>query len=194
MSSIPVELGNPLPLSLTLSDGAMQLYPQAHIYDKNDVEVTGSPFDLIEQDEGRYTNTDCIPLTKGTFTAKFIVYLHQDHRVESPIHSRVQETYIVTDFINMINDIKVNVLANKIAIIAEIDENETKLDVIQADLTAATVIIQALYDYRYGKWEIKNNQLIICKPDNETVIARFNLFDQFGKAATEDVFCREKIG
>lgn len=185
MPSIPVELGNPLPLSLTLSDGAMQLYPQAHIYDSNDVEVAGSPFDLIEKDDGRYTNTDYTPLTKGAFTAKFIVYMRPDHSVESPRHDRVQEIYIVTDFIAMIS-------ANKTAIIAEIDENEVKIDVIQADLTAATVILQALYDYRYGKWEIKNNQLIICKPDNETVIARFNLYDQFGKPATEDVFCREK--
>lgn len=185
MPSIIVELGNPLPLSLTLSDGAMSLYPQAHIYDSNDVEVSGSPFDLTEQDDDRYTSRAFTPLTKELFIAKFIVYIRPDHSVESPIHDRVQEIYIVTDFIAMIS-------ANRLAIIAEINENEEKIDVIQADLTAAAVILQALYDYRYGKWEIKNNQLIICKPDNETVIARFNLYDQFGKPATEDVFCREK--
>lgn len=96
MSSIVVKLTDPLPLSLTLRDGATGLYPQAHVYDESDVEVLGSPFDLTEQDTGRYTNQAFTPDTQEVFVGKFIVYNDAGHTSESAVHGRAEETYVTT--------------------------------------------------------------------------------------------------
>lgn len=95
MPSIPVNLTDPIPLSLTLFDGATGKFPQTHIFDSSDVEVSGSPFDLAEVDTGRYTNAAFTPLTEETFTAKFIVYNDSGHTSESATHDRAEEAFFV---------------------------------------------------------------------------------------------------
>ena len=50
-------------------------------------------------------------------------------------------------------------------------------------------------DMSEGKWEIDTtaNQMIFYKSDNETEIARFNLFNSAGVAASDNVFKREYV-
>lgn len=89
-------LGNPLPLSLTLPDGASGLFPRAFVYDSADVAVAGSPFDLGEVGAtGRYTSAAFTPAAKGTFTAHYIVYSNSGHTVEATIYERDQDSFVV---------------------------------------------------------------------------------------------------
>jgi len=97
--SIAVVLGSPLPLSLTLPDGASGLFPQAVVYDSADAPVAGSPFDLTEVGAtGRYTNAAFTPGAFGTFAALFIVYSNAGHTVEATTYARDQDSFTVTDY------------------------------------------------------------------------------------------------
>jgi hypothetical protein len=94
--SFDIELGNPLPLSLTLPDGASGLFPQAFVYDSADSPVAGSPFDLSEiGTTGRYTNAGFTPLVIGTFTAHFVVFSDGAHLIEATTYERDQDSYVV---------------------------------------------------------------------------------------------------
>lgn len=94
--SFDVELGSPLPLSITLPDGASGFFPQVRIYDSVQTEVAGSPFDLMEVGStGRYAGPSFTPLVIGNFTAHFIVYSDGSHTIEATIFERDQDSYIV---------------------------------------------------------------------------------------------------
>ena len=96
--SFDIELGNPLPLSLTAPDGVSGLFPRARIYDSSDVEVAGSPFNLTEVGgTGRYTGASFTPLAVGTFTARFVIYTDAGHTTESQFYERDQDSYRVAD-------------------------------------------------------------------------------------------------
>lgn len=47
-------------------------------------------------------------------------------------------------------------------------------------------------DIEGGRWKVDTatNEMVFFKEDNVTVVARFNLFNQFGAAATDNVFER----
>jgi hypothetical protein len=94
--SYNIELGNELPLSITLPDGASGLFPRARIYDSADTEVAGSPFDLTEVGAtGRYTGASFTPTTGGTFVARFITYTDAGHTTEDTSYERDQDSYVV---------------------------------------------------------------------------------------------------
>ncbi len=94
--SFSITLGDPLPLSLTLGDGASGLFPRAFVYDSADVAVTGSPFNLIEvASTGRYTNAAFTPASIGSFTALFIAYTDVGHTTKSTIHDNDQDSFVV---------------------------------------------------------------------------------------------------
>lgn len=98
MPSTPVDLGNAIPLSLTISDGTSGLFPQAHIWTEAGVQVGGSPFDLTEVGAtGRYTSNAYTPPATGTYFGHYIVYTDAPHTVESVFHGRVQEAYSVNE-------------------------------------------------------------------------------------------------
>jgi len=44
-----------------------------------------------------------------------------------------------------------------------------------------------------GKWKIINDQMIFYASDNETEVARFNLFDEAGNPSMINVFSRERV-
>lgn len=52
-----------------------------------------------------------------------------------------------------------------------------------------------LKDIEGGRWKIDTslNQMIFYKADNSTVIAKFNLYDSSGQAASEDVYERSRV-
>lgn len=53
--------------------------------------------------------------------------------------------------------------------------------------------IQSLVDVSYGRWRINNNQLLIYKQDNATLVATFNLLDSVGNPTMDAVFERVKV-
>ena len=93
---IRVVLGQPVPLSLTLFDGASGQFPRARVYDSADAEVSGSPFNLTEVGStGRYTNAAFTPIAIGTFTARFVVYSNAGHTIENLKYQRDQDSFRV---------------------------------------------------------------------------------------------------
>jgi hypothetical protein len=53
--------------------------------------------------------------------------------------------------------------------------------------------IQSLVDISYGRWQIVNNQMLFYAPDNVTLVATFNLFDDSGAPSMDSVFQRVKV-
>ena len=53
--------------------------------------------------------------------------------------------------------------------------------------------IQFLKDIEGGRWRVVQDQMIFYKADNETEIARFNLFDIEGKPAIEKITERRRV-
>lgn len=96
MSAFAIELGGALPLSLTLGDGASSLFPQANVYDSAEVEVAGSPFDLVEVGiTGRYSSALFTPLVADTFVARYVVYSDAGHTTELLRYERSEDGYVV---------------------------------------------------------------------------------------------------
>ena len=94
--SITVELGNALPLSLTIPDGQSGLFPRAIIYDSVDAVVAGGPWDLTEVGTtGRYTLAGPTPVAIGSFTAHYVVYTDAGHTTESTTYLRTQDSFKV---------------------------------------------------------------------------------------------------
>jgi hypothetical protein len=50
-----------------------------------------------------------------------------------------------------------------------------------------------LKDIEGGRWRILNNQMIFYKEDNNTEIARFNLFDSSGSPTETNVYERQRV-
>ena len=96
MSSMIIPSGDALKLDFTLSDGAENFFPQAHVYDADDVEVAGSPFDLSHQALGRYTNNDVF-LADGRYYALYITYEDSGHTTIAPQYARATDGYTVDD-------------------------------------------------------------------------------------------------
>ncbi len=96
--SIRVTLGDPLPLSLTLPDGAAGLFPRAYIRDSAGVAV-GSPVDLVAASApaGNYIATGPTPGAVGFFTAQFVVFSDGAHTIKATIYSEIQDSFTVVD-------------------------------------------------------------------------------------------------
>lgn len=94
--SIEVTKGGLLPLNLVLEDGAEDKFPQAHVFDQNDVEVPGSPFNLTHVALGYYTNYDyTITITNERLVAIYKVWEDNAHTEESGIYvSRSEDVFV----------------------------------------------------------------------------------------------------
>jgi len=104
-ASYLIELGNPLPLSLTMPDSASGLFPRARIYDSADSEVAGSPFNLTEVGAtARYTGASFTPPGVGTFVARFVVYSDAGHTTEALRYTREQDSYNVISIADTVWD------------------------------------------------------------------------------------------
>jgi hypothetical protein len=114
MPSTPIALGNPIYLSLTLSDGATGMFPRAFIYNSADVLVVTR--NLIEVGAtGRYTDSGYTPVVADLYTAQFITYRDALFTIESRKNGRVEEAYSVTTLLADVTQI----LADTTAIIAQ---------------------------------------------------------------------------
>jgi len=95
---ISIDLGNPLPLELLLSDGDATKFPQAIVRDiATGTPVAGSPFDLTHLGEGLYRYTSFTPTATGNFRAVFIVYEEVGHTTESVAYPRSTDSFEVRD-------------------------------------------------------------------------------------------------
>ena len=74
-----------------------------------------------------------------------------------------------------------------------VEENNPKVNDIYTIVNSMSTKVDSLYDIGYGKWEIKNNQMIFYRSDNVTEVARFNLFDENGIPTMDAVFQRVKV-
>lgn len=71
-----------------------------------------------------------------------------------------------------------------------IEENDPRVNETFNVVNALTGGINALYDVQFGRWHIVNNQMLFYAPDNTTLLATFNLFDQNGVPTMDAVFER----
>lgn len=71
---------------------------------------------------------------------------------------------------------------------------DNKIDTtVSTNLTAINDRIEQIYQLTAGRWIIKDNQMIFYKDDNETEVARFNLFDNNGSPSMDAVFDRFRV-
>jgi len=78
------------------------------------------------------------------------------------------------------------------------DENLKTMDALIDAIKAKTDTIDwtditFLKDIEGGRWRIINNQMVFYKSDNETEVARFNLFDIYGAASQKNVYDRRRV-
>lgn len=63
-----VRVGQPIPLSLQLSDEVTNAFVEANIFDADKVELTSSPVELVHDDTGHYINNSILyPFTDRIF-------------------------------------------------------------------------------------------------------------------------------
>jgi len=77
--------------------------------------------------------------------------------------------------------------------IARTGADSDTLETLSDQIDSITTDVTFLKDIEGGKWKIEANQMIFCKSDNLTEIARFNLKDSSGNPAMTNVFQRERV-
>jgi len=73
-----------------------------------------------------------------------------------------------------------------------VEENDPRVSDTWNMVSSMTGSIKALYDMSYGRWKIVNNQMLFYAPDNVTLVATFNLFDDSGTPSMDAVFERQR--
>lgn len=73
------------------------------------------------------------------------------------------------------------------------EENNPRVDETWQMVNNVTGAIGLLYDMQFGRWHIVNNQMLFYGPDNTTLLAVFNLFDDTGNPTMDAVFQRTKV-
>jgi len=74
-----------------------------------------------------------------------------------------------------------------------VEENDPKVADTWNMVNHITGSIEAMYDVTFGKWQIVGNQMLFYAPDNTTLLATFNLFDDTGAPNQINVFKRELV-
>lgn len=81
---IPVQKGNPMPLTTNLADGNSNVFVRAYLYDTNQNQLPSSPVDLLPTGSGLYTNAT-IPFPNLDFViAVYRVFEDSAYSVPSP--------------------------------------------------------------------------------------------------------------
>jgi hypothetical protein len=91
---LPINPGDPLLLTYLFEDGNSSLFVRSHVYDKFDVEVSGSPFGLSHIANGYFSNTAYVP-DVGIYKAIYIVYEDALYTVKSRRYSQEEDMFIV---------------------------------------------------------------------------------------------------
>ena len=70
---------------------------------------------------------------------------------------------------------------------------DQSLETIKTSLDAAREDLTFVKDIEGGRWKIKSNQMIFYAADNETEVARFNLYDSGGNETSTNVYDRQRV-
>ena len=71
--------------------------------------------------------------------------------------------------------------------------NNPKVDEIYTQLILVSGSVDFIRHIEGGRWKITGNQMIFYKSDNSTVVATFDLFDQFGTPTDNEVMERQRV-
>lgn len=71
--------------------------------------------------------------------------------------------------------------------------NNPKVDDIYTQLILVSGSVDFIRHIEGGRWRITGNQMIFFKEDNTTVVATFDLFDQFGSPTEDEVMERQRV-
>jgi len=76
-----------------------------------------------------------------------------------------------------------------------VEANDPRVSDTWSMVNSTTGSIQSLFDINFGRWKIDKaaNQMLFYKPDNVTLIATFNLFDDTLTPVYDGVFERQKV-
>lgn len=76
-----------------------------------------------------------------------------------------------------------------------VEENDPKVAQTYDAVNSVTGTIQSIHDMNYGRWKLDktSNQMLFYAPDNVTLIATFNLFDDAGNPVFDGVFERRSV-
>jgi len=74
--------------------------------------------------------------------------------------------------------------------ISTIDDN---IATITTDISSIETDVEFVKDLTGGRWYINNNQLILYKSDNTSVVATFNLYDAAGLPTMTNVVDRQRV-
>lgn len=94
MSATTLPVGNTIPLTLQLEDGATTLFPQAVVRNPAGTALTGSPFDLAHVGSGKYTNISLSMPVEDFIEVTYIVFTNSGHTIESPDHLRADDVFV----------------------------------------------------------------------------------------------------
>ncbi len=72
-------------------------------------------------------------------------------------------------------------------------DNNPKVDEIYTQLILVSGSVDFIRDIEAGRWRITGNQMVFYKSDNTTVVATFDLFDQFGSPTDNEVMERRRV-
>ncbi|RLC88901.1 MAG: hypothetical protein DRJ03_01280 [Chloroflexi bacterium] len=207
-----LEVGDAVPLSLQIVDGATDQYPQAEIYDNEGNNLT--TISLSHVGDGLYQPSSPYTMPDEVFiNAVYIVYSDSGHTTESGVYLRDMDTFVAIDpddYKAVVSALATTaqLAAAQAAIIAEVDANETKIDALPSAVDIDTQLssshgagdwssadIDFLKHIEGGRWKIDTvtNQMRFYKADNVTEVARFNLLDADGAPASADVFERVRV-
>lgn len=70
--------------------------------------------------------------------------------------------------------------------------NNPKVDDIYTQLILVSGSVDFIRHIEGGRWKITSNQMVFYKDDNTTVVATFDLYDQFGSPTDNEVMERRR--
>lgn len=94
-----VFIGTPLPLNIVIEDGATDKFPLAHVFDQNDVEIAGSPFNLTHVAFGYYRDNTYVTVNNDKrLTAIYKIYEDAGH-TELGIYLQAEDVFDIVPVI-----------------------------------------------------------------------------------------------
>lgn len=140
-----------------------------------------------------------IKFWSGTYQARITGTLITDdesERTVPPDSGNVEITFQVSSQGTVVGDIAelqgqcetLKTVTNEIqGQVLTVEEQTENIDARTLQLVSDILKILKIHE---GRWQIKNNQLIIYNPDGQTVYKRFNLLDKTGKPSEKNIYER----
>lgn len=86
-------IGQEVPLTLQLNDGATTKYPRAKVFDDAGTELTGSPVTLTHVASGLYKASSFVMPNKSFIIAQYLVYSDSGHTTLDTNYSLACDTF-----------------------------------------------------------------------------------------------------